>query len=1021
MDGTKKGSKGSLVGTKVLSKLAVMLLAVAASNLALATSVEEDHREFEATLSAPYAGQDARTFTLDFSYPFVLQAQDVSWRLELIDAAGRVLQSWNGVERMFQQPVSVKVQWDGRSNGVRLSEGVYTVRMQAVPHNADLNRKGPDTGADSVSAALAAGGEVEDQSWEIVIGQNAVPAMPAFAPLTTSRAHNATQSSSGNSGSSSRDSMALASTGSLPYTVYYGNLHSQTNHSDGGGALSTCVGAQNPQSGTAGGPTEAYTYAMNRGLDFLMASEHNHMYDGSDSTNTSADPSVAKNLYQSGLAAAVNFNAAHPSFLGVYGLEWGVISNGGHMNIFNTNELLGWESNSSGQLIADTFTAKSDYAALFTLMAQRGWIGQFNHPATTGQFLVNGVPFGYTADGDKAMALCEVLNTSAFSTNTTETETGHSSYEGACNKALEAGYHVGFSSDQDNHCANWGASYTNRTGVLIPTGTPLTNANFIAAIAARHTFATMDKTSQLILTANGHIMGDRFTNSGPLNLAANFASTGGKTASTVVIYEGVPGSNGTVSQLAAASTATVTPGVGEHFYYAKVTQNDGNILWSSPVWVSQTTGVVDTTPPTVSAAESGTSGNITLSATASDNVGVSLVEFYVDNALKNSTNTAPYSATLNSTTLSNGSHSLVAKAYDAANNVGTSSAVSFSVNNVVVDTTPPTATASESGSSGTITLSATASDNVGVTKVEFYVDSVLKGSSTTAPYSMALDSTTLSNATHALTVKAYDAAGNVGTSGGVSFTVNNTVVDGTPPSVTASESGSSGTITLSAAATDNVGVTKVEFYVDSVLKGSSTTAPFALALNSTTLSNASHSLTAKAYDAAGNVGTSSAVSFTVNNASKQLILNGGFESGTSSWTASSGVITNDSTEAAHAGTYKAWLDGYGSTHVDTLYQTVAIPSTVTSANLSFWLRVESDETTTTTAYDTLKVQVRNSSGAVLGTLATYSNLNKGTTFVQKSFDLSAYKGQTVRIYFEGDEGSSVITSFIIDDVSLTTQ
>ena len=89
------------------------------------------------------------------------------------------------------------------------------------------------------------------------------------------------------------------------------------------------------------------------------------------------------------------------------------------------------------------------------------------------------------------------------------------------------------------------------------------------------------------------------------------------------------------------------------------------------------------------------------------------------------------------------------------------------------DTTPPTASASESGTSGTITLSATASDNVGVTKVEFYVDGSLKGTDTTSPYSMTLDSTTLSNASHSLVAKAYDAAGNVGSSSAVSFTINN--------------------------------------------------------------------------------------------------------------------------------------------------------------------------------------------------------------------------------------------------------
>ena len=89
------------------------------------------------------------------------------------------------------------------------------------------------------------------------------------------------------------------------------------------------------------------------------------------------------------------------------------------------------------------------------------------------------------------------------------------------------------------------------------------------------------------------------------------------------------------------------------------------------------------------------------------------------------------------------------------------------------DTTVPTATATEAGTSGTITLSATATDNVGVTKVEFYVDGALVGTDTSSPYSMTLDSTTLTNATHSLVAKAYDAAGNVGTSTAVSFTVSN--------------------------------------------------------------------------------------------------------------------------------------------------------------------------------------------------------------------------------------------------------
>ena len=247
--------------------------------------------------------------------------------------------------------------------------------------------------------------------------------------------------------------------------------------------------------------------------------------------------------------------------------------------------------------------------------------------------------------------------------------------------------------------------------------------------------------------------------------------------------------------------------------------------------------------------------------------------------------------------------------------------------------------------------------------------------------------------------------------------------DTTPPTVSASESGTSGTITLSASASDNVGVTNVEFYVDGVLVGSDATAPYSMTLNSTTLADGSHALTAKAFDAAGNNSLSSPFTFSVNNSAPPVerMLNGGFESGRTNWTSSNGVVTKNNTYPARTGSWKAWLNGNGSANTEFLYQSVAIPSTATSATLSFWLRVASDETTTTAAYDTLKIQVRNGSNAVLTTLATYSNLNKGSSYVQRTFDVSAYKGQTIRIYFEGIEGTQVATSFLVDDVSLTTR
>src|SRR3954471_15925352 len=146
--------------------------------------------------------------------------------------------------------------------------------------------------------------------------------------------------------------------------------------------------------------------------------------------------------------------------------------------------------------------------------------------------------------------------------------------------------------------------------------------------------------------------------------------------------------------------------------------------------------------------------------------------------------------------------------------------------------------------------------------------------------------------------------------------------------------------------------------------------------------------------------------------SGQKLLNPGFESGATSWSSSAGVITTDAGQAAHAGSWKAWLNGYGSAHTDTLSQSVSIPAGCT-ATLSFYVHIDSAETTTSTAYDKLTVKAGST------TLATYSNLNKASGYSLKSFNVSSLAGQTVTISFTGTEDSSLQTSFVIDDTALT--
>lgn len=256
-------------------------------------------------------------------------------------------------------------------------------------------------------------------------------------------------------------------------------------------------------------------------------------------------------------------------------------------------------------------------------------------------------------------------------------------------------------------------------------------------------------------------------------------------------------------------------------------------------------------------------------------------------------------------------------------------------------------------------------------------------------------------------------------------------VDTTPPSTSISSPANgasvSGMVSVSASATDNVGVTKMELYIDGTLAVSATSGPISYSWNTTLVANGSHNLNTKAYDAAGNVGTSSTITITVNNSPggpQQLIGNPGFENGSANptpWVESAGVISNDPSEPPHLGSWDAWLDGYGTAHTDTLTQQVTIPSSITTATLSFWLHIDTAETTTTTAYDKLTVQVQNTSGAVLSTLATYSNLNANAGYAQVVFNLASFKGQTIKIVLIGTEDSSIQTSFVVDDFALNVQ
>jgi subtilisin family serine protease len=213
--------------------------------------------------------------------------------------------------------------------------------------------------------------------------------------------------------------------------------------------------------------------------------------------------------------------------------------------------------------------------------------------------------------------------------------------------------------------------------------------------------------------------------------------------------------------------------------------------------------------------------------------------------------------------------------YFGAGRVNVAAAVAAASSSSPGDTTPPTVSiASPTGGtvSGTVGIAVNATDNVGVTRVDLKINGSVVASDTASPFQFSWNSTTVSNGAVTLVAVAYDAAGNTATSAPVTVTVSNgTTTDTTPPTVAiASPSGGgatvSGTVTISVNASDNVGVTRVDMRVNGSTIGSTNTSPYQISWNTTTVPNGAVSLTAVAYDAAGNSTVSAPVSVTVANA-----------------------------------------------------------------------------------------------------------------------------------------------------------
>jgi poly(hydroxyalkanoate) depolymerase family esterase len=342
------------------------------------------------------------------------------------------------------------------------------------------------------------------------------------------------------------------------------------------------------------------------------------------------------------------------------------------------------------------------------------------------------------------------------------------------------------------------------------------------------------------------------------------------------------------------------------------------------------------------------------------------------------------------------------------------------------DSTPPvasiTAPANGAGVSGMVTISAAASDNVGVARVEFLIDGALVASDTSSPYTHAWDSASGPNGTRTLSARAVDAAGNVGTSAPVSVTVSGGIEDTTPPSVNltfpANGATVSGTVQLTASASDDTGVASVEFFLDGASLGvgnqSAQAGPWTLDWNTTAASAGSHALSVVARDARGNQTLDNDTSVTVNQvvlAVDESFSNRNADGDYTDQTGWSGDFIADADNATAGAGPSQSAYGYASSGVSCasgwktkfLQRSAVLGS---APRLSYSRKLDLKAAINSTTAARFRVLVN---GAVFHEKAV-TNANYADSAWQRfdNLDLTAYAGQTVTLRFEAAANSECL-------------
>ena len=380
--------------------------------------------------------------------------------------------------------------------------------------------------------------------------------------------------------------------GEATFQRYFGQLHSHTQYSDGAGSLESAL---------------AYVKALpdNANVDFVAFTDHSNYFDSKNNPNVEAalydtslvkdsDPSHSWATYKNTVAA---FNAANVGkMVAIAGFEMTWSGGPGHINTFNTPGIV-----SRNNTTLNDKTKDAGLQAYYKLLSQTEGvdsISQFNHPGTT---FGNFIDFGYwDAVVDTRMYMVEVGNG--------EGQIGAGGYYPSYEQyimALDKGWHVAPTNNQDNHKGKWGNANDARDVILTD---DFTEDGIYAALRARRMYATEDKNLELDYTVNGNMMGSIIDVPEKLNFEISFNDpdrTDSIAKVELVVNSGKVAYTWDSSADLAKGSVSVELAPEYTYYFVRVTEGDGDLAVTAPVWVGESLKLG------ISKAECGTSTPVT--------------------------------------------------------------------------------------------------------------------------------------------------------------------------------------------------------------------------------------------------------------------------------------------------------------------------------------------------------------------------------------------------------------------------